>query len=75
MTAAVKSDVTLEARMRAMAPMGRPARRRRWRGEVLYQCSDATSYGTGQVHIADGGFTARGRFPAELIPGVTSMHA
>jgi NAD(P)-dependent dehydrogenase (short-subunit alcohol dehydrogenase family) len=54
--------------MRAMAPMGRPAQPEEMTGEVLYLCSEAASYVTGQVHVADGGFSARGMFPAELIP-------
>ena len=68
MTAAVKDDAMADARMRATAPMGRPAQPEEMAGEVLYLCSDAASYVTGQVHVADGGFTARGMFPIELMP-------
>ena len=67
MTVAVKGDATAEARMRATTPMGRPAQPEEMAGEVLYLCSDAASYVTGQVHVADGGFTARGMFPIELM--------
>jgi NAD(P)-dependent dehydrogenase (short-subunit alcohol dehydrogenase family) len=68
MTVALKGDSGLEARMRATAPMGRPAQPDEMAGEVLYLCSDAASYVTGQVHVADGGFLARGMFPTDLVP-------
>ena len=35
-------------------------------GAVLYLCSDAASYISGQVHLADRAFTARGMFPTEM---------
>jgi NAD(P)-dependent dehydrogenase (short-subunit alcohol dehydrogenase family) len=67
MTVALKSDPALEARLRATAPLGRPAQPEEMAGPVLYLCSDAASYVTGQVHLADGGFTARGMFPTDLV--------
>jgi NAD(P)-dependent dehydrogenase (short-subunit alcohol dehydrogenase family) len=67
MTAALKSDPALDARLRATAPIGRPARPEEMAGAVLYLCSDAASYVTGHVHVADGAFTARGMFPTDLV--------
>ena len=67
MTAALKSDPALDARLRATAPIGRPAQPEEMAGAVLYLCSDAASYVTGQVHVADGAFTARGMFPTDLV--------
>lgn len=68
MTAA-SSDARVNAHLRATTPMGRPAQPEEMAGEVLYLCSDAASYVTGQVHVADGGFAARGMFPIELMSG------
>lgn len=62
-------DPRVNAQLRASTPMGRPGQPDEMAGEVLYLCSDAASYVTGQVHVADGGFTARGMFPIELMSG------
>jgi NAD(P)-dependent dehydrogenase (short-subunit alcohol dehydrogenase family) len=67
MTTALKSDPALDARLRATAPIGRPAQPEEMAGAVLYLCSDAASYLTGHIHLADGGFTARGMFPTDLV--------
>jgi NAD(P)-dependent dehydrogenase (short-subunit alcohol dehydrogenase family) len=67
MTAALKGDSALDARLRAAAPIGRPAQPDEMAGAVLYLCSDAASYVTGHIHLADGGFTARGMFPTDLV--------
>jgi NAD(P)-dependent dehydrogenase (short-subunit alcohol dehydrogenase family) len=67
MTAALKSAEALDARLRATAPIGRPAQPEEMAGPVLYLCSDAASYVTGHVHVADGAFTARGMFPTDMV--------
>jgi enoyl-[acyl-carrier-protein] reductase (NADH) len=36
-------------------------------GSVLFLGSDAASYVSGQVHVADGAATMRGMFPADLL--------
>jgi enoyl-[acyl-carrier-protein] reductase (NADH) len=36
-------------------------------GAVLYLCSDAASYVSGQVHVADGALTVRGMFPTDMM--------
>ena len=67
MTATIKGTPALASRLQAAAPIGRLAAPEEMVGAVLYLCSDAASYVTGQVHIVDGGFTARGMFPADLV--------
>lgn len=67
MTVALKSDSALDARLRATAPIGRPAQPEEMAGPVLYLCSDAASYVTGHVHVVDGAFTARGMFPTDMV--------
>jgi NAD(P)-dependent dehydrogenase (short-subunit alcohol dehydrogenase family) len=66
MTVAVKGHSGLAAHLRAAAPIGRPAQPEEMAGPVLFLCSDAASYVTGQVHVADGAATVRGMFPADL---------
>jgi NAD(P)-dependent dehydrogenase (short-subunit alcohol dehydrogenase family) len=66
MTVAVKSNSALIALMRKAAPIARPAQPEEMAGPVLFLCSDAASYVTGQIHVADGGATVRGMFPADL---------
>jgi NAD(P)-dependent dehydrogenase (short-subunit alcohol dehydrogenase family) len=65
MTVAVKSNSGLIAVMRKAAPIARPAQPEEMAGPVLFLCSDAASYVTGQVHVADGGATVRGMFPTD----------
>jgi NAD(P)-dependent dehydrogenase (short-subunit alcohol dehydrogenase family) len=67
MTAAVKADSALTARMQVTTPIGRPAQPEEMAGSVLFLCSDAGSYVTGQVHVADGAATVRGMSPADLV--------
>ena len=63
MTAVLKADPAVSALVREAAPIGRPAQPEEMVGPVLFLCSDAASYVTGQVHIADGAATVRGMFP------------
>lgn len=65
MTSAVQKNSALDARLRTVVPIGRPAKPEEMAGAVLYLCSDAASYISGQVHLADGAFTARGMFPID----------
>jgi len=47
-----------EAQMRALAPLGRLGREGELKGVVVFLCSRAASYVTGQVLAVDGGMTA-----------------
>jgi NAD(P)-dependent dehydrogenase (short-subunit alcohol dehydrogenase family) len=67
MTAAWESDRELNERLRANAPMHRPASPEEMVAAVLYLCSDAASYVSGQVHVVDGALTVRGMFPTETM--------
>jgi NAD(P)-dependent dehydrogenase (short-subunit alcohol dehydrogenase family) len=70
MTVGLKDDSGLSARMRAAAPIARPAQPEEMAGPVLFLCSNAASYVTGQIHVADGAATVRGMFPSDLLPPV-----
>ena len=63
MTAVLKADPDVSALVRDATPIGRPAHPEEVVGPVLFLCSDAASYVTGHVHIADGAATVRGTFP------------
>jgi len=67
MTVALKSDSALAERLRGATPIARPAQPEEMAGPVLFLCSDAASYVTGHVHVADGAATVRGMFPADLV--------
>ena len=54
----VKNAPGLESMLIAMVPMGRLATPAEMAGIVIYLCSDAASYVTGQAITLDGGFTA-----------------
>jgi gluconate 5-dehydrogenase len=47
-----------EAAMRALSPQGRLGRAGELKGVVVFLCSAAASYVTGQVLAVDGGMTA-----------------
>ena len=70
MTVALKSDPTLASRMLSSTPIGRPAQPDEMAASVLFLCSDAASYVTGQIHVADGAATVRGMFPLEMVGAV-----
>lgn len=67
MTAEWESNRDLNARLRSNTPIRRPADPEEMVAPVLYLCSDAASYVTGQVHVADGGLTVRGMFPTDTM--------
>lgn len=59
LTAAVFSDEARAARNAAQTCIGRNGRLEDIDGPLLFLCSDASSYVTGQVLMVDGGFTAK----------------
>jgi gluconate 5-dehydrogenase len=59
LTAAVFDDEDRAARNAAQTCMGRNGRLEDIDGPVLFLCSDASSFVTGQVLMVDGGFTAK----------------
>lgn len=59
LTAAVFDDETRAARNAAQTCIGRNGRLEDIDGPVLFLCSDASSFITGQVLMVDGGFTAK----------------
>jgi NAD(P)-dependent dehydrogenase (short-subunit alcohol dehydrogenase family) len=67
MTASWKGDPAFYARLEGTVPMGRPAQPEEMVGPVLFLCSDAASYVSGQVLVADGALTARGMFSTDMV--------
>ena len=59
LTAPVFADPALAARNAAQTCIGRNGRPEDLDGPLLFLCSDASAYVTGQVLMVDGGFTAR----------------
>ncbi|MEO1797048.1 MAG: SDR family oxidoreductase [Pseudomonadota bacterium] len=59
LTAAVFADADRAARNAAQTCMGRNGRPDDLDGPLLFLCSEASSYVTGQVLMVDGGFTAK----------------
>ena len=59
LTAAVFADEARAARNAAQTCIGRNGRLEDIDGPLLFLCSDASVYVTGQVLMVDGGFTAK----------------
>ncbi|MEI7771858.1 MAG: SDR family oxidoreductase [Chloroflexales bacterium] len=57
--AGVTGDPDIRAAITALHPMGRLGQPEEIAGAVLYLCSDAASFITGQALVVDGGYTAR----------------
>ncbi|MDR3607885.1 MAG: glucose 1-dehydrogenase [Oligoflexia bacterium] len=65
MTKAWDEDKQFNAKIKAAAPLHRGAEPEEMVGAVLYLCSDAASYTTGQTFPIDGAQTIRGLLPYE----------
>ena len=59
LTAAVFDDPERAARNAAQTCAGRNGRPEDMDGPLLFLCSDASAYVTGQILMVDGGFTAK----------------
>jgi NAD(P)-dependent dehydrogenase (short-subunit alcohol dehydrogenase family) len=51
-------DPEISAALMANSPIGRPAHPEEIAGMVVFPCSPAATFATGQVHLIDGGKTA-----------------
>ena len=63
MTKKWDEDAAFNARLRAETPMHRGAEPEEIAGMVLFLCSDAASYISGQTHLVDGAQSIRGLLP------------
>lgn len=63
MTIAMENNPEFYSFLEEGAARGRPAAPEEITGMVLFLCSDAASYITGQTFVVDGGQTVRGLFP------------
>jgi NAD(P)-dependent dehydrogenase (short-subunit alcohol dehydrogenase family) len=65
LTTSLDEDQGLNEQLKAAVPMHRGAEPEEMVGMVLFLCSDAASYVTGQPFVADGGQMIRGLLPVE----------
>ncbi|MCM2282399.1 MAG: glucose 1-dehydrogenase [Bdellovibrionaceae bacterium] len=66
MTKEWEENQEFNEKLRAAAPMHRGAEPEEMTGMVLYLCSDAASYVSGQTFVVDGAQTIRGLLPIEV---------